>query len=49
MPQGLGAAAYARARGFRYVEEQHNTDCLKHALNNLLFSTDRLADAAFDG
>ena len=31
------------------MEEQHNTDCLKHALNNLLFSTDRLADAAFDG
>jgi hypothetical protein len=45
----LGAAAYARANGFRYVEEQYNADCLKHALNNLFFSTDRLPDAAFDG
>ena len=44
-----GAAAFARAHGFRYVEEQHNADCLKHALNNLLFSTDRLPDNAFDG
>ena len=31
------------------MEEQHNADCLKHALNNLLFSTDRLPDDAFDG
>jgi hypothetical protein len=49
MPPDLGAAAYARANGFRYVEEQHNADCLKHALNNLFFSTDRLQDDAFDG
>ena len=49
MPPDLGAAAFARAHGFRYVEEQHNADCLKHALNNLLFSTDRLPDDAFDG
>ena len=44
-----GAAAFARAHGFRYVEEQHNADCLKHALSNLLFSTDRLPDDMFDG
>ena len=49
MPPDLGAAAFARAHGFRYVEEQHNADCLKHALNNLLFSTDRLPDDVFDG
>jgi hypothetical protein len=49
MPPDLRAAAVARASGFRYVEEQHNADRLKHALNNLLFSTDRLPDDAFDG